>query len=91
MYDAFKQIVFLFHGIDLSKRYVKNLNPYITIIENLCKIRNRTSVKPSSNFIAFCIKKVKPALSSRLWMEYQLKAGTTPAALINSCASSLRA
>ena len=84
MQDAFEQIVFLFHGIDLSGRYVKNRNSYTTIIENPCKIRNRTSVKPSSNFLGFCIKKVKPTLSSRLWKGRQLEAGTTPAAMINS-------
>ena len=56
MYDAFKQIVFLVHGIDLSKRYVKNLNSYITIIENPCKIRNQGTVKSSSNYLRFVYK-----------------------------------
>ena len=91
MYDAFKQIVFLFHDIDLSKRYVKNLNSYITIIENTCKIRNRTSVKPSSNFIILCIKNVKPTLSSGPYFIFYLDAGTTPAAMISSWASALNA
>ena len=84
MYDAFQRIVYLFHGIDLSERYVKNRNSYSTIIDNLCKIQNQATVKPSSNFLDLCIKKVKPTLSSRLWREYQLEAGTTPAAMINS-------